>query len=86
MVLRNVLRQAPLAQYSANTKTFCTEHEQQVAAFVGRVAGADAMIWGRVARNVVYAPAYTIMGGTSQILRNIMGDRILGLPREPRPG
>jgi alkylation response protein AidB-like acyl-CoA dehydrogenase len=85
MVLRNVLKQAPLAQYSAITKTFCTEHEQRVADFVSRVAGADATIWGRAARNIVYAPAYTIMGGTTQILRNIIGERILGLPREPRP-
>ena len=28
-----------------------------------------------------YAPAYTIMGGTTQVLRNIMGERVLGLPR-----
>ena len=39
----------------------------------------------RVSRNVAYAPAYTIMGGTTQILRNILGERTLGLPREPRP-
>jgi alkylation response protein AidB-like acyl-CoA dehydrogenase len=34
-----------------------------------------------VSRNLCYAPAYTIMGGTTQILRNIIGDRVLGLPR-----
>ena len=38
----------------------------------------------RASRNVAYAPAYTIMGGTTQILRNIIGERVLGLPREPR--
>ncbi len=35
----------------------------------------------RVARNIVYAPAYTLMGGTTQILRTIVADRTLGLPR-----
>ena len=34
-------------------------------------------------RNICYAPGYTIMGGTTQILRNILGERTLGLPREP---
>ena len=83
MVLREVLGQAPPG-WSAVTKTFCTEFEQRVAAFCARVAGPDAMLWSRVARNACYAPAYTIMGGTTLILRNIMGERILGLPREPR--
>ena len=83
LVLREILGQAP-AGFSAATKTFCTEFEQRVAEFCARVAGADAMIAGRVARNACYAPAYTIMGGTTNILRNIIGERILGLPREPR--
>ncbi len=82
LVLRETLKQAP-PSFSAATKTFCTEHEQRVADFVARAAGADAMLWGRLARGVSYAPAYTIMGGTSNVLRNIIGERVLGLPREP---
>ncbi len=82
LVLRETLRQAP-PSFSAATKTFCTEHEQRVADFVGRSMGADATIWGRAARAVCYAPGYTIMGGTSNVLRNIIGERVLGLPREP---
>jgi alkylation response protein AidB-like acyl-CoA dehydrogenase len=89
LVLREVLGQAP-KQFSAATKTFCTDLEQRAASFCGRVLGPGAMLAepglaGRVSRNICYAPAYTIMGGTSQILRNILGERTLGLPREPRP-
>jgi alkylation response protein AidB-like acyl-CoA dehydrogenase len=91
LVLREVLGQAP-AQFSAAAKTACTEHEQRVAAFCARVLGPAAQAWlpsepsaddlpFRTARNQVYAPAYTIMGGTTQILRTIVADRILGLPR-----
>jgi alkylation response protein AidB-like acyl-CoA dehydrogenase len=83
LVLREVLGQAPPG-FSAATKTFCTEFEQRVASFCGRVAGPDAMVWNRVSRNICYAPAYTIMGGTTNILRNIIAERMLGLPREPR--
>jgi alkylation response protein AidB-like acyl-CoA dehydrogenase len=82
LVLRETLKQAP-PSFSAATKTFCTEHEQRVAAFATRVAGPDALVWGRMARGVCYSPAYTIMGGTSNVLRNIIGERVLGLPREP---
>jgi alkylation response protein AidB-like acyl-CoA dehydrogenase len=80
MVLREVLGQAP-ASFSAATKTWCTEFEQQVAEFCGAYRGATTLLWNRVARGVCYAPAYTIMGGTTQVLRNIIAERVLGLPR-----
>ena len=84
MVLREVLGQAPKG-WSAVTKTLCTEFEQRVAEFCVEVAGPEALLWNRVSRGVCYAPAYTLMGGTTQVLRNIIGERMLGLPREPRP-
>jgi alkylation response protein AidB-like acyl-CoA dehydrogenase len=80
LVIRQVLGQTPPG-FSAATKAFCTEHEQRVAAFVARTAGASAMLTGRPARAAVYAPAYTIQGGTSTILRNILAERVLGLPK-----
>lgn len=83
LVLREVLGQAPPG-FSAATKTFCTEFEQRVAAFCTRVAGPETLLAGRVARAACYAPGYTIMGGTTQILRTVIGERLLGLPREPR--
>ena len=76
---------AEVARLPSTSMFLCTEFEQRVSDFCTRVAGADAMVSSRVARNSCYAPAYTIMGGTTNLLRNIIGERILGLPREPRP-
>ena len=83
LVMRSVMGQAPQG-FAAATKCMCTEHEQRVADFVARVLGAEALLWNDIARGIVYAPGYTIMGGTSNVLRNILAERVLGLPREPR--
>ena len=80
LVVREVLKQAP-SGFSAATKCFCTEHEQRVSQFVARVFGPDSFLWDDVTQGLCYAPAYTIMGGTTQILRTIIADRVLGLPR-----
>ncbi|MCU0261414.1 MAG: acyl-CoA dehydrogenase family protein [Ilumatobacteraceae bacterium] len=83
LVTREVLGQAP-GGFSAATKCFCTEHEQRVADFVARAFGAEATLWSDVTAGLLYSPGYTIMGGTSNVMRNILGERVLGLPREPR--
>ncbi len=83
LVTREVLQQAPKG-FSAATKCFCTEHQWRVSEFVNRVYGAEATVWNDVVHGLLYAPGYTIMGGTSNIMRNILGERVLGLPREPR--
>ncbi|HNJ98726.1 MAG TPA: acyl-CoA dehydrogenase family protein [Ilumatobacteraceae bacterium] len=80
LVVREVLKQAP-AGFSAATKCFCTEHEQRVADFVFRTMGPAATLWTDVTRGLTYNPGYTIMGGMSSIMRNILGERVLGLPR-----
>jgi alkylation response protein AidB-like acyl-CoA dehydrogenase len=80
LVLREVLKQAP-GGFSAATKCFCTEHEARVAEFVSRVLGMEATIWDQTTQGLCYAPGYTIMGGTSNVMRNILGERVLGLPR-----
>ena len=80
LVIREVLRQGP-AGFSAATKCFGTEHEFRVAEFVARTLGTQATLWDPVSQGLIYAPGYTIMGGTSNVMRNILGERVLGLPR-----
>ncbi len=71
-------------------KLLWTEGMRQMTEVVGSVLGprliADSGEWGTFAwgEHVLGAPGYRIAGGSDEIQRNIIGERVLGLPREPR--
>jgi alkylation response protein AidB-like acyl-CoA dehydrogenase len=74
-------------------KALSDEHGQHVMALAMELAGAYAMCADRGPYGepdatgwqygYMYSRALTIGGGTSEVQRNILGEKVLGLPREP---
>ncbi len=77
--------QGPVASTASSLmKLGITEMMFDVAMLRGDIAGADAMLEGPDALGMLAAPGGRIAGGSSQVQRNIIGERLLGLPREPK--
>lgn len=76
-------------------KLFGAEHAQRVREAVVDLLGAEGMLlvdrgegtpWARGPHLAfLRSRAATIEGGTSEVMRNVLGERVLGLPREPDP-
>jgi alkylation response protein AidB-like acyl-CoA dehydrogenase len=77
-------RQGPVASVAASlAKLGVTELMFDAALLEADLAGADSMLAGGVSARVLGAPGGRIAGGTTQVQKNIIGERLLGLPKEP---
>jgi alkylation response protein AidB-like acyl-CoA dehydrogenase len=67
---------------SSVAKLTWSEAEQHLAEVAAEVLGPDADS-GQSGRDLVYSRSFTIAGGTTQVNKNIIAQRILGLPKNP---
>ena len=92
--LRNITRQLrgePPGPEGSILKLFGSELGVRIADFAGELLGPRVLVnrpstavpdGPRWYNRVVSARQYTIAGGTSEIQRNIIGERVLGLPKD----
>ena len=75
-------RQGAVASVAASlAKLGVTELVFDAAVLEADLAGPDAMLAGPAADRLLGAPGGRIAGGTTQVQKNIIGERLLGLPR-----
>lgn len=92
------LRGAQPGPEASIRKIMADEHGQRAMEVARDIIGADAIVIGepdaKVGKTIrskswysgyMFSKALTIGGGTGEVQRNILGERVLGLPSEPDP-
>jgi alkylation response protein AidB-like acyl-CoA dehydrogenase len=78
-------RQGPVASVLGSlAKLGTTELMYDFAVFRAGLDGPGGMLTSEPTTGLLTAPGARIAGGTSQIQRNIISERLLGLPKEPK--
>jgi alkylation response protein AidB-like acyl-CoA dehydrogenase len=71
-------------------KLLGVEHDQRVHELGVELLGPEgSTVEGPAAQwtfGFLGSRCLTIAGGTSEVQRNVIGERLLGLPRDPEPG
>jgi len=80
--ITNAANGLPPGPESSIAKLVWSTLEQDLAAVAASILGPDALS-GPWARAQLYSRALTIAGGTTEVNKNVLAERILGLPRGP---
>jgi alkylation response protein AidB-like acyl-CoA dehydrogenase len=92
MVSAVLAGRAPGAEASVR-KAIADAHGQHIMDLARDLAGAHGMLTGTGpvgsledptwSRGFLFSPALTVGGGTAEVQRNIVAEKVLGLPRDP---
>jgi alkylation response protein AidB-like acyl-CoA dehydrogenase len=94
-MLTGLVKKGVLGPESSIGKLYWSNWHRTLGERAMHVLGADALTIERSAKDVyeldelhrtfMFSRSETIYAGSSEIQRNIIGERVLGLPREPKP-
>jgi alkylation response protein AidB-like acyl-CoA dehydrogenase len=90
-VTAGILRGQPPGPEGSITKLVRTEYSTASAEIGFRLAGPAGAAWpsdtclgDSWANTLLFVPSLTVAGGTDEVLKNIIGERVLGLDKEPQ--